>query len=69
MSSLVFRSDLLPRYKLVPLGTSIGYVQIISNDVAEASPRLVSSLISRVCHRFGQYLFLCRHKSIVTYAS
>jgi hypothetical protein len=53
MSSLIFRSDLLPRYKPVALGTSVGYVQIISNDVEQPSPRLVPSLISRVCHRFG----------------
>jgi hypothetical protein len=30
----------------------IGYVQTISNDVAQTSHRLVSSLISHVCYRF-----------------
>jgi hypothetical protein len=43
MSSLVFlclsshyRSILLPRYKPVPPRASVGYVQIISNDVAQS---------------------------------
>jgi hypothetical protein len=52
-------------YKLVPPGASVGYVQTISNVVAQSSPQLVSPLISRVCHRFGYDLFLCGHKSIV----
>jgi hypothetical protein len=52
MSGLVFlclyshyRSDLLPRYELVPLGAFVGYVQTTSNDVAQVSPRLMSPLI------------------------
>jgi hypothetical protein len=76
MSSLVFiclffhyRFVLLPHYEPVPPRASVGYVQIILNDVAQASLRLVSPLISRVCHRFGHDLFLCCHKSIVTCAS
>jgi hypothetical protein len=43
MSSLIFlylsyhyRSDLLPCYESVPPGTSIRYIQTISNDVAQA---------------------------------
>jgi hypothetical protein len=48
MSSLVvlclsshYRIVLLPHYEPVPPSASIGYVQTISNDVAQASPRLV----------------------------
>jgi hypothetical protein len=76
MSSLVFfyisshyRSDLLPCYEPVSPGVSIGYVQIISNYVAQASPQLVPPLITRICHRFRHDLFLCSHKSIVACAS
>jgi hypothetical protein len=76
MSSLVFPhlsshcwSNLLPRYELVPLRASVGYVQAISNDVAQASPRLVPPLISCVCHRSRYDLFFYAHKSIVTCAS
>jgi hypothetical protein len=76
MSSLVvlwlsshYRIVLLPPYELVPPPAFIGYVQTISNDVARASPRLVSPPVSRVCHRSGPDLFLCCHKSIVAYAS
>ena len=76
MASLVFlclssryRSDLLPRYEPVPPGASVGYVQTISNDVAQASPRQVSPLIARVYHRSRHDLFLCGHKSIVACAS
>jgi hypothetical protein len=76
MSSLVvlylsshYRFILLPHYELVPPQASVGYVQIISSNVARVSSQLVSSLISRVCHRSGPDLFLCDHKSIVTYAS
>jgi hypothetical protein len=72
MSSLIFlclssryRFDLLPRYELVPMVVSVGYVQMISNDVAQASPQLVSPLISCLCHRSRHDLFLCGHKSIV----
>jgi hypothetical protein len=45
-----YRFDLLPHYESVPLGATVGYVQTISNVVAQASPRLVIPLISRVCH-------------------
>jgi hypothetical protein len=76
MSSLVvlwlsfyYRFILLPHYKLVPPPISVRYVQTISNDVAQASPQLVSPLVSHVCHRFGPDFFLCGHKSIVVYAS
>jgi hypothetical protein len=41
------------------------YVQIISNDIAQAYPRQVPPLISHVCHRSGHDFFLCDHKSIV----
>jgi hypothetical protein len=48
MSSLVFLclsfhywSDLLPSYEPVPLEAFVGYVQIISNDVAQASPLII----------------------------
>jgi hypothetical protein len=76
MSSLVFIylsshywSDLLPRYEALPPRASVGYVQTISNDVARASPRLMSPLISCVCHRSRHDIFLCGHKSIVTCTS
>jgi hypothetical protein len=49
------------------LGVSVGYVQSISKDVAQAS-RLVSPLISRICHHSGNDI-LCGHKSIVACAS
>jgi hypothetical protein len=71
MSSLVFlclsyyQSILIPHYKLVPPRASIGYVQTISTNVAQASSRLVSPLISCVCHRYGYDLFLCAHKFII----
>jgi hypothetical protein len=61
--------DLLPRNKLVSPEASIGYVQTNSNNVAQALARLMSPLISRVCHRSGHDLFLCGHKSIVACAS
>jgi hypothetical protein len=60
-----YRFVLLPHYEPVPPRASIGYDQTISSDVARASPRLVSPLISRVCHRSGPDLFLYCHKSIV----
>jgi hypothetical protein len=48
MLSLVFfclsshyRFDLLPRYEPMSPRASVGYVQTISNDVAQASPRPV----------------------------
>jgi hypothetical protein len=37
---------------LLLIGASVEYVQSISNDVVQASPRLVPPLISRVCHSF-----------------
>jgi hypothetical protein len=76
MLSLVFLclsfhywSDLLPSYELVPPEDFVGYVQTILNDVAQASPLLVSLLISHVCYHSGHDLFLCDHKSIVACAS
>jgi hypothetical protein len=70
MSSLIllclfshFWFVLLPHYEAVPLQASVGYVQTISNDVAQASPRLVPPVISHVYHRSGHDLFLCCHKS------
>jgi hypothetical protein len=76
MSSLVvlclsshYRFILLPHYKLVPLQTSVGYVQTISSDVAHTSPQLVPPLVPRLCHHSGPDLFLCCHKSIVACAS
>jgi hypothetical protein len=76
MSSLVvlclssyYRFVLLPHYELVPSRDSVAYVQIISSDVARASPQLVSPLVFHVCHRSGPDLFLCAHKSIVACAS
>jgi hypothetical protein len=76
MSSLIviclssyYRFILLPHYELVPSRASVVYVQIISSDVARASPQLVSPLVSHVCHRFESDLFLCGHKSIVAYTS
>jgi hypothetical protein len=72
MSSMVilclsshYQSVLLSHYKLVPLRTSVGYVQTISSDIARASPQLVPPLVSHVCHYFGPDLFLCGYKSIV----
>jgi hypothetical protein len=76
MSSLVilylssyYQFVLLPRYELVYLWDSIGYVQTISSDVARASPQLVPPLVSHICHRSGPNLFLCGYKSIVACAS
>jgi hypothetical protein len=76
MSSLVvlyfsshYRFVLLPHYELVPPRVSVGYVKTISSDVARASPQLVTSLVSRVCHHSGLDLFLCGHKSIVACTS
>jgi hypothetical protein len=60
---------LLPHYELVHPSASVEYVQTISNDIARASPRLVSPSVSHVCHRSGPDLFLCCHKSIVACAS
>jgi hypothetical protein len=75
MSSLVFlclsshyRFVLLPHYKSVPTRASVGYVQTISNDVAQASSRLILPLISCVCHHSGHDPFLCCHKSIIACA-
>jgi hypothetical protein len=55
MSSLVvfclsshYQVVLLPHYELVPSPASVGYVQTISNDVAQASSRLVPPPVSRV---------------------
>jgi hypothetical protein len=64
-----YRFILLPYYGSVLPRASVGYVQTTSNDVTQASPRLVPPLISDVCYRSGHDLFLCCHKSIVTYAS
>jgi hypothetical protein len=59
MSSLVllclssyYQSDVLPHYEPVPPRNSVGYVQTISNDITQASPRLVppNLSISRLCH-------------------
>jgi hypothetical protein len=76
MSSLVilflsshYRFVLLPHYELVPRRASIGYVQTVSSDVAQASPQLMSPLVSCICHHFGPDLFLCGHKSIIACAS
>jgi hypothetical protein len=76
MSSLVifclsshYRIVLLPHYELVSPPASVGYVQTISNDVAQVFPRLVPPPVSHVCHRSEPDLFLCCHKSIVTCAS
>jgi hypothetical protein len=76
MSSLVilclsshYQIVLLPHYEPVPPPASVGYVQTISNDVARASPQLVSPPVSHVCHRSGPNLFLCCHKSIVACVS
>jgi hypothetical protein len=49
---------LLPHYELVPPRASVAYVQTISNDVARASPQLVSLLVSHVCHHFGSDLLV-----------
>jgi hypothetical protein len=68
ISSLVFlslnlsshyQSVLLPHYEPMT----------ISNNIAQASPRLVPPLISHVYHQFGHDLFLCDDKCIVAYAS
>jgi hypothetical protein len=67
--SSYYRFILLPHYELVPPRTSVAYVQTILSDVTQASPQLVSPLVSHVCHRSGPDLFLCGHKSIVTCAS
>jgi hypothetical protein len=76
MSSLVvlclyshYRFVLLPHYELVSPWASIGYVQIILSDVAQASPQLVLPLVSRVCHRSRLDLFLYGHKYIIACAS
>jgi hypothetical protein len=76
MSSLVviclssyYQFVLLPHYELVPPRASVAYVQIISSDVARASPQLMSPLVSHVCHRSEPDLFLCGHKSIIACAS
>jgi hypothetical protein len=39
-----YQSDLLPCYESMPPEASVGYAQTISNDVAQASPRLVPPL-------------------------
>jgi hypothetical protein len=52
----------------MPPLVSIGYVQTISNNVAQTS-RLVPPLISNLCHRSGHDIFLCSQISIVAYAS
>jgi hypothetical protein len=69
VSLAITGADLLHRYKLVPLGPSVGYVQTISNNVVQASPRLVPNLISHVFHHSGHDVFLCGHKSIVACTS
>jgi hypothetical protein len=76
MSSLVvlclsshYRFVLLLHYELVPPWASVGYVQIMSSDIAQSSPQLVPPLVSRVCHRSEPDLFLCGHKSIVVCTS
>jgi hypothetical protein len=63
-----YRFILLPHYELVPLWISVGYVQTILSDVAEASSQLVSLLVSCVCHHSRPDLFLYDHKSIVACA-
>jgi hypothetical protein len=67
--SSYYRFILLPHYELVHPQASIAYVQIISSDVARASPKLVPPLVSHVCHRSRSNLFLCGHKSIIACAS
>jgi hypothetical protein len=76
MSSLVviclffyYRFASLPHYELVPPRATVAYVQIISSDIARASPQLVTPLVSHVCHRSRPDLFLCGHKSIIACAS
>jgi hypothetical protein len=66
--SFYYRFVLLPHYELVHPRTSVAYVETISSDVARASPQLVPSLVSHVCHRSGPDLFLCGHKSILACA-
>jgi hypothetical protein len=60
---------LTPCYEPVSIGASVGYVQTISNDVAQAFPQLVPPLIFLVCHRFEHDFFLCGCKSIVACTS
>jgi hypothetical protein len=76
MSSLVilclsshYRIVLLPHYELVSPSASVGYVQTILNDVAQASPLLVPPPVSHVCHRSRPDPFLCCHKFIIACAS
>jgi hypothetical protein len=68
-SSSYYWFVLLLHYEPVPLWVSVRHVQIISNNVTRASPRLMSPLVSQVCYRFGSNLFLCCHKSIVACTS
>jgi hypothetical protein len=67
--SSYYRFVLLHHYELVHSRAPVVYVQTISSDVARASPQLVPSLVSHVCHRSGPDLFLCGRKSIVACAS
>jgi hypothetical protein len=76
MSSLVviclsshYWFTLLSHYELVPLLSSVEYVQTILSDIIRASLQLVLPLVSCVCHRFGPNLFLCGHKFIIACAS
>jgi hypothetical protein len=64
-----YRIILLSHYEPVSPLVSVGYVQIISNDVARASSRLVLPPVSSVYHRSEPDLFLCCHKFIVACAS
>jgi hypothetical protein len=53
----------------MPPRVSIGYVQTISNDVAQVFSQLMPPLVSYVCHHSEPDLFLCDHKFIVACAS
>jgi hypothetical protein len=72
MSSLVvlylfsyYRFILLPHYELVPPRASVAYVQIISSDVARASPQPVPPLVSHICQVL--YLFFADMVSSLAY--
>jgi hypothetical protein len=67
--SSYYRFVLLLHYELLPPRAFVAYAGIISSDIARASPQLVPSLVSYVCHYSGPDLFLCGYKSIVACAS
>jgi hypothetical protein len=59
--SSYYRFALLPHYELVPPRASVAYVQIISNDVARASPQLATPNLSRMSSFWTRSLLVWPH--------